>query len=266
MADERYLIVNADDFGQSPGINRGIIEAHERGIVTSASLMTRWLAAGEAALYAKDHPELSVGLHIDLGEWVCRAGNWEPVYTVVCMDDKAAVEREVLQQLDSFRSLMGRDPIHINSHQGFHMREPLRAVAVELCERLGVPLRNLCPGINYFERFYGQTYDGQPLPSNLDLDWLIDNLSMLPAGLTVLVCHPGDAHDLKTVYQKERTQELQVLCDPRLATALSDLGITLCGFDQWRQLTNGSNGSVSGATNGNLGTLNGPNRGSNDRP
>jgi predicted glycoside hydrolase/deacetylase ChbG (UPF0249 family) len=70
MSAAKYLIVNADDFGQSPGINRGIIEAHEQGIVTSASLMTRWLAAGEAALYAKQFPKLSVGLHLDLGEWV----------------------------------------------------------------------------------------------------------------------------------------------------------------------------------------------------
>ena len=91
MADERYLIVNADDFGQSHGINQGIIEAHERGIVTSASLMTRWLGAGEAALYAREHPQLSVGLHLDLGEWVFRAGDWEPVYCVVPLEDKEAV-------------------------------------------------------------------------------------------------------------------------------------------------------------------------------
>ena len=39
---KKYPIVNVDDFGQSPGINRGIIEAHEHGIVTSASLMMRW--------------------------------------------------------------------------------------------------------------------------------------------------------------------------------------------------------------------------------
>ena len=47
MIAQRYLIVNADDFGQSPGINRGVIEAHENGIVTSASLMVRWPAAAE---------------------------------------------------------------------------------------------------------------------------------------------------------------------------------------------------------------------------
>ena len=45
-AGTRHLIVNADDFGQSAGINRGIIEAHEHGIVTSTSLMVRWPAAG----------------------------------------------------------------------------------------------------------------------------------------------------------------------------------------------------------------------------
>src|ERR1041384_4752267 len=116
MLAEKYLIVNADDFGQSPGVNRGIIEAHERGIVTSASLMTRWLAAGEAALYAKQHPELSVGLHFDLGEWRYQAGDWVSVYSVAPLEDKVAVERELFRQLEVFRCLLGRDPTHINSH------------------------------------------------------------------------------------------------------------------------------------------------------
>jgi predicted glycoside hydrolase/deacetylase ChbG (UPF0249 family) len=141
MGGEKYLIVNADDFGQSPGVNQGIMEAHEHGIVTSASLMTRWLAAGEAALYAKEHP-LSLGLHLDLGEWVYRAGTWVPLYTVVPLDDKMAVEREVFQQLDMFRCLVGREPSHVNSHQHIHMREPVRSVALRLCQSLGVPLRN----------------------------------------------------------------------------------------------------------------------------
>ena len=49
MAAKRYLIVNADDFGQSPGINRGVVEAHDRGIVTSASRAVRWPIPAEAA-------------------------------------------------------------------------------------------------------------------------------------------------------------------------------------------------------------------------
>ena len=111
MSGEKYLIVSADDFGQSPGINKGIIEAHEHGIVTSTSLMTRWLAAGEAAIYAREHPKLSVGLHLDLGEWVCRAGKWTQLYSVIPLDDKSAVEREVSQQFDVFQKLMGRPPL-----------------------------------------------------------------------------------------------------------------------------------------------------------
>jgi hypothetical protein len=49
MTAARYLIVNADDFGQSPGVNRGIIQGFDQGIVTSASLMVRWPAAAPAA-------------------------------------------------------------------------------------------------------------------------------------------------------------------------------------------------------------------------
>ncbi len=56
MPAKRYLIVNADDFGLSEGVNRGIIRAHEQGIVTSASLMVRGAAAAEAARYARAAP------------------------------------------------------------------------------------------------------------------------------------------------------------------------------------------------------------------
>lgn len=86
----RHLIVNADDFGQSLGVNRGIIEAHERGIVTSASLMVRSPAAADAAAYSARRPKLSLGLHLDLGEWSYRGNRWVPLYEVVRVDDAEA--------------------------------------------------------------------------------------------------------------------------------------------------------------------------------
>ena len=57
VGDKTYPIVNADDFGRSPGVNWGIIEAHGGGIVTSASLMVRWRpAAAKVAAYAMRTP------------------------------------------------------------------------------------------------------------------------------------------------------------------------------------------------------------------
>jgi predicted glycoside hydrolase/deacetylase ChbG (UPF0249 family) len=244
MNGEKYLIVNADDFGQSHGINRGIIEAHEHGIVTSASLMTRWPAAREAATYAGEHPELSVGLHLDLGEYVYRAGIWEPLYTVISADDPLAVEREIYRQLDDFHTLLGAHPVHINSHQHIHMREPVRSVALRVCQNLGIPLRNLCPELNYFTKFYGQTAEGLPIPSYISLDWLIEILSkLLPSGWTVLTCHPGYVDHLETMYRLERREELRVLCNPRVKAVIDALGIKLCSFNEWNNGATAHNGA-----------------------
>ena len=114
----RRLIVNADDFGQTPGINAGVIRCHERGILTSASMMVRWPEAQAAAGYARAARGLSVGLHLDLGEWTYRNEEWVLLYSVTVIDDAAAVRTEVLHQLDTFRRLMGRIPhtsIHIST-------------------------------------------------------------------------------------------------------------------------------------------------------
>lgn len=62
----RRLIVNADDFGFTAGVNRAIVEAHTRGIVTSSTLMANGTAFDEAIALAKNTPGLSVGCHIVL--------------------------------------------------------------------------------------------------------------------------------------------------------------------------------------------------------
>jgi len=72
----RRLIVNADDFGFTSGVNRAIIEAHTRGIVTSCTLMATGTAFDEAAEMAHTVAGLSVGCHVVLidGEPVLSAG------------------------------------------------------------------------------------------------------------------------------------------------------------------------------------------------
>jgi predicted glycoside hydrolase/deacetylase ChbG (UPF0249 family) len=62
----RLLVINADDFGFAPGVNRGIIEAHDAGTLSSASMMVNTPAFREAVALAASRPRLGVGLHLDL--------------------------------------------------------------------------------------------------------------------------------------------------------------------------------------------------------
>ena len=229
MPDRRYLIVNADDFGQSPGINQGIIQAHEQGIVTSASLMVRWPAAGAAAAYGRAHPEFAVGLHVDLGEWAYRDQTWVQLYQVVA-DEPAALVNEVNRQLATFRELLGRDPTHLDSHQHVHMQEPARSVLAAVACRLGVLLRRCTAGIRYCGSFYGQTDTGEAFPEGIQAAALVALLKRLPAGFTELACHPGVDGDVDSMYRSERAQEVRALCDPEVRAIVGIEGIILCSF------------------------------------
>jgi len=236
----RYLIVNADDFGQSPGVNRGIVEAHEQGIVTSASLMVRWPAAAEAAAYGGEHPELSLGLHVDLGEWAYRDETWVPLYEVVSLDETEAITDEITRQVAWFRRLVGKNPSHIDSHQHVHLREPVRSIVVETARRLGVPLRGCSSKIRYCGDFYGQTAEGSPLPDAISIRGLIKVILALPPGVTELGCHPGQGNDLVTMYGAERAEEVKVLRDPRVRNAIAEMGIHLCSFTSFAGRAAGS--------------------------
>ena len=244
MTDARYLIVNADDFGQSPGVNRGIMRAHQNGIVTSASLMVRWPAARAAAEYARMHGRLSVGLHLDLGEWSCRDSNWTLLYHVVDPEDPSAVRQEIARQLATFRKLMGRDPSHIDSHQHVHRKEPVRTAVLEAANQLGIPLRDCSRDVRYCGRFYGQTAEGCAYPEWISADALISLLAELPPGITELGCHPGQGNDLVTMYGAERAKEAEVLCDPRVRTAISDRDVHLCSFTHFAGRVVGLQSSV----------------------
>jgi predicted glycoside hydrolase/deacetylase ChbG (UPF0249 family) len=230
MFSKRYLIVNADDFGQSPGVNRGILTAREHGIVTSASLMVRWPAAAEAAAYGRAHFAFSVGLHVDLSEWAYRDGTWVPIYQVVPRDNREAIEEEVRRQLAAFRRLMGQDPTHIDSHQHVHHEEPVCSVLVELARELAVPLRHFCPAVRHCGSFYGQTAKGYPYPEGIRVGTLIETLKSLTPGVTELGCHPGEGDDVASMYRGERADEVKTLCDPRIQAALDAEGIELVSF------------------------------------
>lgn len=226
----RALIINADDFGMSAGVNRGIIEAHGHGIVTSASLMVRWEAAAEAVRLSRECPRLGLGLHIDLGEWMYRDGNWVALYEVVSLRDREAVAQEVRRQLELFRDLTGMNPTHLDSHQHVHREEPLRSILREIAQKTSIPLRHFSPRISYCGAFYGQTGTGSPCREAISGPALIDVLGELPPGITELCCHPGLDDELETMYCHERFEEVKTLCDAAVRSAVQDLGIELCNF------------------------------------
>jgi predicted glycoside hydrolase/deacetylase ChbG (UPF0249 family) len=172
---ERILIVNADDFGRSHGINLGVIKAHDEGILTSASLTVRWPAAREAARFARSRPGLSLGLHVDLGEWVFEEGAWRCCYEVVPLDSVDDITTETLRQLEAFRDLVGRDPSHLDSHQHVHVTtQAVSSVLGELADKLDIPLRG-ANGVNYCGNFYGQTARGQALHENITVQALTED-------------------------------------------------------------------------------------------
>lgn len=228
------LVVNADDFGLSPGVNAGIVRAHSEGIVTSTSLMVCRQAAEGAIEIARGHPDLSIGLHVDLGEWVYRDGEWELGPGAVDLTDAGAVEPAILDQLERFRALAGREPTHLDSHQHVHNEEPAASTMRRLAEELDVPLRGTDHGLPYHGEFYGQSGKGEPYPEGITVAALVAAIEGLPDGAHELGCHPGELDDSGSSYAAERAVELEALCSEEARAAPARAGLRLTPFAEVR--------------------------------
>ncbi len=215
----RTLVVNADDFGASEGVNRGILHAHVHGIVTSTSLMVTGRARENAAELARQHPELGIGLHWDLD------GERIP------LEDARAVRDELTYQLDAFETLVGRPPTHVDSHHHVHRRDEIAPIARELASALGVPLREE-GSVRYVGGFYGQwewqVTDLEHIRPEF-LIWILRN--EVDAGWTEIGCHPGFVtDDFTSVYLAEREVEVETLTAPRVRAEIQALGIRLASY------------------------------------
>jgi predicted glycoside hydrolase/deacetylase ChbG (UPF0249 family) len=228
VSADRRLVVNADDFGLSAGVNAGIVRAHVEGIVTSTSLMVHGAAAEAAAEAAAQLPRLAVGLHVDLAEWECVDGDWRAVYERVDTADPVAVGAELEDQLRRFCQLVGREPSHLDSHQHVHRSEPVRSLMGARAKALRVPLRHH-GRVRYCGAFYGRGHANAPQPEAVGAGRLAALIAGIPAGATELCCHPGRDPE-PGGYGAERVLELQALCDPRARRAADDAGVRLCTF------------------------------------
>jgi len=209
----KCLIVNGDDFGASRGINRGIVEAHEGGILTSASLLVDGAASAEAAALMRAYPGLSVGLHLEL----------DPVDP-----EHAAAECE--RQLARFLELAGEPPTHLDSHHNVHHDPRVLPHVLAQARRDGVPVRGHSRA-RHMGRFYGQ-WGGRTHPEQIGVDGLLRLLDAeIGEGVTELSCHPGYVEPgFRSSYVAEREVEVRTLCDARVRQAIHDREIRLIGF------------------------------------
>ncbi len=128
----RRLIVNADDYGYTPGVSRGILEAHLSGIVTSTSVMGNGEYAAQAVTEALEQaPELGMGLHIVLTAGtpvsdpaaipalVTPTGAFHPrpdYFRRIADVPIEQIETEIRAQVARFQAIAGRNPDHLDSH------------------------------------------------------------------------------------------------------------------------------------------------------
>lgn len=151
----RYMIITGDDFGSSHGVNQAIIEAHSRGILTSASLMVSGDAFEEAVELAHQHPRLAVGLHLVLisGRAVLPAQqiphlvdqtgcfSSRPFLAGTLYQCHPAARREVQQeiraQLEKFRQT-GLKLSHVDGHRNMHLPPFVLGTLIDLAQEFGI--------------------------------------------------------------------------------------------------------------------------------
>lgn len=226
----RLLIVNADDFGLTEGVSRGILRAHRDGLVTSTTFMTNFPWAPQMAPLLAEAPALGVGIHLNLTTGrpllpasqvptlVTKEGAFSKALThLVTRVDPGEVEQEWAAQIERGIELLGRLPTHLDTHRYLQGYPAFAEVVVRLAQRYGIPaVRNLYPGRQmrpagrlgafnpanwvvdrYIQRSSQAVLDSglhcpqEILVGDFDRERLLGRLTGLHDCVTELVCHPG---------------------------------------------------------------------------
>jgi predicted glycoside hydrolase/deacetylase ChbG (UPF0249 family) len=242
----RLLIVNADDFGYSPGVNAGIARAHRDGIVTATSVMANLPAAAEAEAYRGQHPRLGFGVHLTLTtgrpltppervpSLVDEAGQFLPRARLLQGAKSEHIALECAAQFAAVEA-MGLKPTHLDSHHHVHACEPVLSVVTEFARDRGLPVRATSPELRDRLRAAGvpaaDTFLDEFYPFDASkTGWLVARLETLPEGLTEVACHPGHANEAlraMSSYVAQREGEVEALVSPPLRRAVREAGIRL---------------------------------------
>jgi predicted glycoside hydrolase/deacetylase ChbG (UPF0249 family) len=152
MFRNRYVVINADDFGLSDAINEGILSAHEKGCLTSASLMANGPVFEKAVEIAMGSPDLGVGVHVNFirGKPISKLKSVDRLVderglfpgTVSSVMRRLTRDPIALDQAESECSAQverlikaGIVPTHMDSEKHLHMYPPLfrRLINVARC-------------------------------------------------------------------------------------------------------------------------------------
>ncbi|MGS0764850.1 carbohydrate deacetylase [Syntrophomonas curvata] len=239
----KYLIINADDCGLAPGVNRAIIDLHQAGVVKSTSLMVNMPGFQDAARRLVNIPTLGVGLHLNLSSgspispasWVPSLVDGEGGFS----EELDWNERDIMIELKAQMNRLltaGIRPTHIDSHRFTQDRKTVCRPMILLARSMKLPMRRtgwepaldmrLPPGV---DNFYAHAYfeDGG---KNL----LLENLRSLPHGTSELICHPGYVDEcLESVCTWTQVREIEfgVLSDPEVLETIRALEIRLINYN-----------------------------------
>ena len=208
-----FVILNGDDFGYSQGVNRGILEAINNGILTSTSVMVHRKTAWEAKKYLRKRKDISVGIHLDYTEEGIR--RWTGMLSMLTWTEQK-MKTELQRQIDTFTKIIGRLPDHIDSHHHIHWLTRCRPIVLQFAKVNNIPVRSA--DARFELGFYGRSLRRWNDTHAVSPEKLIHVLQKLQPGIHEIMCHPGYVDlELKktgTTYLSQREHEVLSLTSP----------------------------------------------------
>jgi predicted glycoside hydrolase/deacetylase ChbG (UPF0249 family) len=245
----KVLIVNADDFGLTAGVSRGILEAHGSGIVTSTTLLVnRDIPSGQVEELKASGLGVGVHLNLTLGAPVSdprRVPSLVDAEGRFIRDAREVATRakpdeariELGTQIDAFRRIMGRFPTHLDTHHHVGRHDPILDLVLDFARALKVPVRSQDAIVRSAARRLGlRTPDHFMGESGPEPYWsrerTLEHLAALPSGVSEFMTHPGYFDDdlAYSRYGRQRETELAGLTDAEARRAVERHGIRLAHF------------------------------------
>jgi predicted glycoside hydrolase/deacetylase ChbG (UPF0249 family) len=231
------LIVNADDFGLTRGVNDGIVDAHLRGIVTATTLMAHGAAFDHAVELARANPSLDVGVHLVLWDDTALPQRL-PLFVMRAMKmSTAEITRLFSEQIARVRSA-GIAPSHVDTHKHTHTLPHVTRAMLAAAREHGIawvrrplfrPAWRPPQDMRATDHFAGLDLTGKMTRASLGR-----TLERLREGLTELMCHPGyndaDLTASPTRLTASRAAEIDALTAPEIRELLAAKGVALVNY------------------------------------